>query len=140
MKKYLLTLLFLPLLIGCWIGAIGPIISIGIMWLEGEATKYYNTPAPKMVQAMHLTLKELNIPVNKEYDKGTTHHISAGDKADRFSIKIYEVRKQVTKVCIRVNTMGDKPYAELIYRHLDQKDGVITFQSLEVLNRAVDGR
>lgn len=123
---------------GCWLAAIGPILSIGIMWMEGEATKYYNSDQKTMVAAMHETLRELNIPLKNESDKKNTHYINAGDKADRFSIKIYEVRKDVTKVCIRVDTMGDKPYAELIYRHLDQKNGVRTFESLKALNRAVE--
>lgn len=137
MWKWLL-LLGLVFVTGCWAtAAIGPIAQLGIMWIEGEAHKYYNTPQTEMVGAVKTALKELDLKINNEEKKGDTVHINAGDK-DRFKIKIHAVRPKTTKLSIRVNIMGDKPYAEMIYRHVDKQGGVEQFVSLKELNDSID--
>lgn len=129
------------LLVGCDspINPIGPIIQLGIYWLDGEAHKYYNTDHLIIRKATLDTLKELDIPVIRETEYDDYYYILAGDD-DRFKIKIRSVRAKITKLSIRVNTFGDKPFAELIYRHLDKQQGVEQFTSLPELNTAMEHR
>lgn len=128
------------LITGCEIfNPIGPIIQIGVMWINGEANKYYNTEQTPIIRAVKDVLDELDMPIQKEEENGAVYYIQAGDKgSDRFKIKVTAVRHNVTKLSIRVNTMGDKPYAEMIYRHVDRQPGIITFVTVEALNKAAN--
>lgn len=141
MFKKTLAILFFVLTLttsGCnFITPIGPIIQLGIMWYEGEAQKYYATPQDKMHVAVKNVLSEFKIPIIEEEIDGGNIYIKAGDD-DRFKIKITSVREKVTKVSIRVNIMGDKPYAEMIYRHIDKQNDIEQFASLVELNNAVE--
>ena len=126
--------------VGCdFIAPIGPIIQLGIMWVEGEAHKYYNTDQATICTATKAALKELDLAVTKEEKKGDTIYIVAGDK-ERFKIKIYAVRDKTTKLSIRVDFMGDKPYAEMVYRHVDKQKDVEQFVTIEALNTALEDR
>lgn len=132
--------LTLVLVLGCqYLAPIGPIMQLGVMWMNGEAHKYYNTDQETIAVAMREVLKKLDLPIVSEEEDGEILHIRAGDK-DRFKIKLNAVRERTTKVSIRVNTMGDKEYAEMIYRHLDSKAGVVQFMSLKELNTAMERR
>jgi len=126
---------------GCGLfNPIGPILQIGIAWIEGEAHKYYNTEHAVLVQATKDALKDLEFPIQEEKEDENIYHILAGDEGeDRFKIKITNVRHNVTKLSIRVNIMGDRPYAEMIYRHVEKQSGVKTFTSVAKLNEAVSG-
>lgn len=140
-KKLLSLVLFGMLLVtGCeMFNPIGPIIQIGTMWMNGEAQKYYNTEQTPMIQAVKDVLKALDMPIQKEEENGAVYYIQAGDKgSDRFKIKITAVRHNVTKLSIRINTLGDKPYAEMIYRHVDIQPGIKTFMTTVELNKAVN--
>lgn len=122
---------------GCqFINPIGPIIQLGVFWMEGEAHKYYNADQATVHRAVKDSLSELGLPLIREEVKGGTIHIRAGDD-DRFKIKIVSVKPKVTKLSIRVNVFGDRPFAELIYRHVDRKPGVQDFATVEQLNTAV---
>jgi len=46
----------------------------------------------------------------------------------------------VTKLSIRVNTWGDRPYAEMIFRHVDREEGVKDFVTVKELNTALQER
>jgi hypothetical protein len=121
---------------GCeFINPIGPITSIGIMWFEGEASKYYNTDQATTLKALKQALKELELTVTEERVDGKTTHVYVKEKgADKFHCKVIYVKPHTTKVYIRVNVMGDKPYAELVYRHIDSQPGVKTYNSVKTLN------
>lgn len=140
-EKFRLVLLAACLFgMGCqYFNPVGPIIQAGIYWIEGEGHKYYNTEEPILRQATLEVLEELKIPVVKEVDQQGYHFILAGDD-DKFKIKVRPVRENITKLSIRVNTFGDKPFAELIYRHVDAKAGVKTFYSAEELNKCMETR
>lgn len=116
---------------------IGPIIQIGIMWKQGEATKYYNTDQATLLKATKDALTELDLPVTREEADGHTVYLRAGTD-DRFKVKVTHVNNKVSKLSIRVNVMGDKPFAELVFRHVDGKPGVRQFVSVEELNCAVE--
>lgn len=141
-KKYLAAVMLVLALgfTGCELfNPIGPIIQIGVMWMEGEAHKYYNTDQDTIHIAVKEVLQDLEFPIVRETNEGDYYYIVA-DAGDRFKIKIREVRHNVTKLSIRVNTMGDRPYAEMIYRHVDRQSGVKDFVSVEELNTALDER
>lgn len=154
-RKLVLSLAFLFVsMAGCqYLSPIGPIIQLGIYWYEGEAHKYYQADQKTVRSALLETLKELNISVSNEEVKGNVIYIRAGGKVagegklglkdqqvsldDRFKIKVTAVNNRVSKLSIRVNIFGDKPYAELIYRTVDRKQGIKVFKTLEELNTAV---
>jgi hypothetical protein len=136
---------------------IGPLIQLGIYWKEGEAHKYYQTDHDTLYRSTLAALKDLDIPVNSEEKDGNTIYIRAGGKVavsdeggprgagpvnlqsdDRFKIRVVKVNEKVSKLSIRVNTFGDKPFAELVYRNIDARPGIRCFQSTEELNDAVD--
>lgn len=142
MWKYLTALAVVSLLAftGCELfNPIGPIIQIGIYWLEGEAHKYYATDQQTLHQATKTVLAEFKLPILNESVKGNTIHMKAGD-GDKFKIKIVAVRQGVSKLSIRVNTFGDKPYAEMIYRHIDKQPGIQQFATTAELNDAMQRR
>lgn len=141
MKKWLTLVLMLVVfsgVVGCpYLAPIGPIVQLGVMWVEGEAHKYYNTDQLTIYGATKTALAELDLAITEEYTEGDTIYVKAGDK-DRFKIKIHAVRENTTKLSIRVDFMGDKPYAEMLYRHVDAQKDVVQFVSVEELNTAME--
>lgn len=129
------------LFVGCpLLAPIGPIVDIGVFWLEGEAHKYYNTDQQTIyVSVQNVLNNELKIPITENQKMGEYIWIKAGD-TDQFKIKIHHVRDNITKLSIRVNNFGDKPYAEMIYRHVDAQPGVIQWTSIDELNAAMKSR
>jgi len=116
---------------------VGPIINIGIFWMNREAHKYYATEYDTMEASIRIVLNELEMAVQEDYvDDGILHLVV--DEDSRFRIKLNPVRHNVTKVSILVNTLGDKPYAEMIYRHIDAQPGVEQFTTVEELNTAME--
>ena len=135
MKNWISALMCVAFLTlaGCeFFNPIGPLLSIGIAWVEGEAHKYYEADQQTVYEATHYALKQLDFPVTKDERNGDMIYIRA-DTGDRFKIKIERVRHNVTKLSIRVNIMGDKPYAELVYKRVDEYPGVRCFQTVEQL-------
>lgn len=127
-------------LAGCeMIGLVGPIVNIGVFWMNREAHKYYNTDLDQMETSVRAALAELEMPIEDEFMEGESMVFKC-DVNDRFRITLNPVRDNVTKLSILVNTLGDKPYAEMIYRHVDDQDGVIQFVTVEELNTALEER
>ena len=130
MKKLLFfASLFLLFLAGCTAipNLASPIVSGVVMWYEGEAHKYYNEEAHTVYRAVKTSVKELDhVIVKDEQTKDGGYYIVAGD-TDRFKITIRPVKPHITDVQIRINFMGDKPYAELIYRQVDSNTNTIDF-------------
>lgn len=127
--KNTLILIFCLFFTGCN-GAdilIGPIISGVVAWKDGEATKYYDVDSKTIYHATKRTCKELEYEItrNDKLEDGK-YYLIAG-KNNRFKISIKEVQDDITSVKIRIDFMGDKPYAELFYKHLDEEISVIHF-------------
>jgi hypothetical protein len=143
-KKFSVILFLAVAMIGCdIINPISPIIQLGIFWIEGEAHKYYNTDQATMVKSVKTTLKDLEFTILEERPIDDYYWIKASDGSgseSHFKIKIREVKHNITKLSIRVNTFGDHPYVELIYRHVDKQPGVEQFVSIEGLNTAYQER
>lgn len=127
MKK---LLVFLTLLAsGCSVAPFiaSPIVTGVVMWYQGEAHKYYNEEARTLYRATKIALRELNHPITKdESTKDGGFYLIAGDK-DRFKIVIRQVKPHITEVKVRINFMGDKPYAELLYSQIDLNTNSIEF-------------
>lgn len=120
--------LFFSLLSGCAAAGMiaGPIITGYITWKNGEATKYYEYKTTVIDRSIKKALKELDLKVEKEVPSNNNFTISAGNN-DRFKIRINEIEPNITRLSIRINFMGDKPYAELIYKKVDYFLGEIEY-------------
>jgi len=135
MKKFILFSMFLVFLAGCTAaiapiaGGAGAIVQGYIMWKEGEATKYYNTDVDTVYRAVKHAANQLNLKlVNDDQNKNEKgYHLKVGDK-DKFKIKILP-KDKVTELCIRVNFTGDKSYAELFYKTVDDDLNTIQFKN-----------
>ncbi len=131
MKKLLIFLcLYLPFFAGCASAPliISPIVTGVIMWNDGEAHKYYNEESLVLYRATKTSLKELGHPILKDERKNGNYYISAGEN-DKFSIVIRQVKPRITEIKIRVNFLGDKPYAELVYSQIDSNTNSIEFDN-----------
>ena len=148
--------LFLLLLFGCQsFNPVGPAIQLGMYWVDGEAHKYYNTDQESMLVAVREVLNTLEIPIHDEEVSDGMVVIHAGGKfyveersrrfarkdskvlfkiEDRFKIKLIVVKPHTTKVSIRCNIFGDKPYCDMIYRHIDGQSSIKQFVTLVELN------
>ena len=124
---------------GCSMLILSPIIQLGVFWMDREAQKYYNADQEVLYAATRNALNELEFPIT-EVNQDEEIWVISANADDRFRIKLNPVRYNVTKVSILVNTLGDKPYAEMIYRHIDSQEGVVQFASLDELNTAVEER
>lgn len=143
MKKFFL--LFLLLFWGCGLTPDQIMTPIGsaavnsyIVWREGEAHKCYEY-SPKIVHNATLAaLKEMKIPIKS--DKGSDkYQIIAGDK-NRFKIKIESIQDNVTKLNIRINYFGDRAYAEIVYKLVDENLYTIRFQKKKSPDKAPEKR
>lgn len=131
MKKFFLTLMLcLPLIgfTGCQVAPfVGPIVTGVIMWHQGEAHKFYYEEPSTLYRSTKLALKELGHPITKdEAQRDGSYYIVAGDD-DKFQITICKVKPHIGEVKMRVNLMGNKPYAELVYKHIDNNLNTIDF-------------
>lgn len=151
-RMAIIAVMFCMGLTGCdFINPISPIIQIGMYWLEGEAHKYYNTDQATMVTSVKTSLKDLHFSILEEGPESDYYWIKATDGSkvklesgemaeSHFKIKIREVKQNITKLSVRVNTFGDNPYVEMFYRNVDKQPGVIQFTTIEELNAAYKQR
>lgn len=96
-------------------------------WNEGEASRFYEEEPIRVFQAMKQTLEELEIPITYSARKNNTFRIVAGEK-NRFDIWIMpKENSKLTKVTNRINYLGDKSFAELIYKKIDKQLDIIYY-------------
>jgi hypothetical protein len=135
MKKIVCLVLFLSLFIsGCGTGIgtfVSPIVSGAaggyIYWKGGEAIKYYDYDSKIINKSACRAFKQMGLPVTKQQKKGENgFYIIAGDK-DRFKVQVTPAQDNITRVTVRVNFLGDKPYVELFYKYLDDQINVVDY-------------
>lgn len=128
MKKILLfTLLCLPFFAGCTAAPLfAPIVTGVVMWKDGEAHKYYNEEVHTVYRAVKTSLKELDHPILSDEQKDGGYYIVSGNE-DKFKITIRQIKPHITEVKIRINIMGNRPYAELVYHQIDSNTNTINF-------------
>lgn len=126
MKKLILFLCFL--VSGCAVApfVVSPIITGVIMWKQGEAKKYYNDELKTIYRSVKHALNDLDYKILIDEEVKDGYYLVSGER-DRFKIKIKSVKSKITEVSIRINFMGDKPYAELLYSHIDANTNTIYF-------------
>ena len=130
MRKLILFLLFSTFL-GCGASDIivTPLVNGVIMWKEGEAQKYYAFPSKHVYLSMKHVLDNNNLKITQDIiEKNNTFKVSAG-KENKFYIKIVPAEPNICRVDIRVDFLGNKPYAELLYKELDSAVNTIEFDS-----------
>lgn len=109
------------------IDPISPIINFYLAWKDGEAAAYYNCDEQSAYNAVKRALVDLKYNVASDEATSYGHYIAAGN-SNKFKIKITRVETNITKISIRINFMGDKPYAELIYSKIEPQLNVIVFK------------
>jgi len=126
--KYLLILSLFTLISGCGPGImlIGPAVTGVIYWVNGDAHKYYEENLEVVYRSTKHALNELNLSITKDEPKDNSYYILAGGE-NRFSIHITKAEKNLTKLSIRINILGDKDMAELIYKKVDNQLDTIIF-------------
>jgi len=130
MKKILLTLALVILLLvpaGCSVvtpiaGAVGGAVNATIFWYNNEGRKYYEYDVATVHKAATQALEKMGQPITSD----TTKEIKAGIK-DRFKVKIEETQPNLTRLKIRVNTLGDKQMGELFFKYVDDQLNVVQF-------------
>jgi hypothetical protein len=97
------------------------------MWKEGEATKYYKVCNTTVYNAVKRSCKNLGYKIEEEQDtKDGGKYILAKSKS-KFKIRVEPVEENITRVKIRIDFMGDKPYAELLYHEIDKELCIIEY-------------
>lgn len=124
--------LIVIMLFACSIGCevvpfIGPAINAFVAWKDGEANAYFANDGSTAYYAMKRTLSDLEYPITTDESKGVGDYYLVADTNDRFKITIDQVEPYTTRISIRVNFMGDKPYAELIYKKLATQLDIIDY-------------
>jgi hypothetical protein len=129
MKKVVIILCFLATFsVGCAVAPFiySPIVTGVIMWKEGEGHKYYNEELKTMYRATKNSLKEMNYKITKDEVTKNGYYLLAGEE-DKLKIHVELVKPHITEVRIRINIMGDKPYAELLYSQIDANTNTINY-------------
>lgn len=132
MKKPLLILflsIFSTFFLGCAVAPfiVSPIVTGVIVWKEGEARKYYNDNVNIIYRSVKNSLEDLELPIIEDkFLEKNKFYVVAGDK-NKFKITIREVKPKITEVKVRVDFMGDKPYAELLYSQIDLNTNTIEY-------------
>lgn len=131
MKKLILFLFLFVLITGCssinpFDNIVSPIITGVLTWKDGEAQKYYNEETETMYHSVKSALRELNMEISKDEVTKNGYYIIAGTK-EKFRIRVIKIQPHITKVGVRVNVLGDHPYAELFYKTVDDLTDTIEF-------------
>lgn len=107
---------------------IAPIVTGVVMWQEGEAVKYYHEKSVVLNRATKASLKELELNLIEETQDKSVFKLNVGQaNEDKFKITIGQVKPNIAVVKIRVNFMGDKPFAELLYNQIDLNMNAIEY-------------
>jgi hypothetical protein len=104
---------------------VGPIIQAYVVWKDGEGTKYYKREGYEVYQGLKIVLHNLEQKVTQDDIKtpGNFYLLTKSSKHS-FKINVVQADKGVTALKIRIDFMGDRPYAELIYKTLDEQLGI----------------
>ena len=133
-KFFSTTLVFLFVglvsLIGCNAGPeifVGPAINAYVFWAQGEGHTYYKFNAKLVEKSLKRTANDLGYKIDKEEskdDKVTLHLSSTNNK---FKVTVRKIEPEITKMSIRVDFLGDRPYAEMIFNSVEKNLNTIEF-------------
>lgn len=125
----------LGLFVGCEMinpfAIIGPAVQGYIYWREGEARKYYKNSPEEVFSAIKLTvLNDLKHEIVTE-QRINGYEMLTKSQNHKFLIRVEQTDPMVSVCKIRIDFMGDKPYAELLYRSMDKYLGATTIGVVE---------
>lgn len=102
-------------------------ISTGVVfWVNGVAHKYYENQPDIVYKAVKRTLAELDQVITYDEPYGKGYKLIAG-KRNRISLTISKTDENICELNIRINYVGDKEFAELIYKRIDKQLDIIQF-------------
>lgn len=103
-------------------------INLFLVWKDGEGHKYYLYNSDTVYRAVKRSCIKLGYTVKRDDlpTKERNYYIIVGGN-DRFKIRIHSVEENVSKLSVRINFWGDKPYAELLFSEVDKELNVIQF-------------
>ena len=134
MKKYLFILALIFTVFGCTAlePFVAPIVSAGVqayvMWKDGEASAFYACDLNTAYVSVKKVLSDMNYTIESDKpDEKGAYHIVAKSYKDTFKVTVLKTEDYVTEIKIRIDIMGNKPYAELIYKRLERQLDVIDF-------------
>ena len=136
MKRFTILFLLMLMTVGCTLNPVNPlglILNVGIFWVNGEGHKYYKCDQSTLLDATRETVEELGMYIEKEESQKSYYYILARAEKKTFKIKIRRMTNRVSRLSIRVNTFGDKPYAELFFEAVDNKRGINEFRTVNEL-------
>lgn len=127
-KNFVFLLFLMFLFTGCSASVlISPAVTGVLYWANGEAHQYYEQDKHTIYKTTKKVLAELNIPITKDKEESNGYSIVAGEK-NKFKIHVKTAdNSQITKLSIRINTLGDKEYAEFIYKKVNENLNIIIF-------------
>lgn len=127
MKNLAICLLFLAFF-GCQVAPLaGPVVTGVVMWIQGEAHKYYYGDSEMLYRATKHTCEELGYQITRDDPPADGSYYLIVGANNQFKITIIQADPNIAKVSIRVNFIGDKSYAELIYKRIDEHLNTIEF-------------
>jgi len=100
-----------------------------VKWKDGEANKCYPFGDEIVHNAVKHVVKDMGLTVSKEEKNKKGEYYIVAENNDRFKMTIEPLKKNVTRLKIRINFMGDKPYAEIMYKKVDEELNFITFDT-----------
>ena len=126
--SHILCCIFMVFSSGCAFAPflVSPIVTGVLMWKEGEAKKYYKEELKTIHRSVIHSLRELGHPVAEDKSSKQGFYIVAGE-GRKFKIKLIKVKDNITEVRCRIDFMGDKPYAELLYAEIDSNTDVVEY-------------
>lgn len=105
---------------------IGPAVTGVVYWMNGEAHKYYEEDTEVIHRATRHALTELGVAITQNEPKGNGFYLLAGTE-NRFAINISKQEGSLSCLSIRINYVGDKDFAELIYKKVDEQLNIIHY-------------
>jgi len=97
----------------------------GYEYLKGEGTKMYARDVPTVKRAVEAAMRKMKIIVVNSACDDLTGKIAARLSDDTaVSVHLKAEPDHITKVSVRVGTMGDKTRTDLIFKEIDGQLGL----------------
>lgn len=127
-KRKIVVFLFLVLILfsGCSIPELVPLVSLAggsyqgyIIWKGRESSKYYALDSKTVCQAVIKSCEQLALEtvINNPFSDNGCSLETRGKYP--MEINVVHMEKNITGVLITIDFFGDKQYAELLYRTID---------------------
>jgi len=89
---------------------------------------YYGYDSDVIYRAAKRALNEMNFPIERDDPPEDADFYLIAGKNNTLKITVLNIDPNVSKLSVRVDFMGNKPYAELFYKKVDQQLHIIRFK------------